>query len=236
MLRRAVATLTLLTVLFAPATAGAKTLSQTVSGAIDATNVHYRSTLLRVAPVTPGVTWKVLNLNDEIDLINHSRETVTVFGYEGERYMRILAGGAVQVNENSPAYYLNQSFFAGGVQPPPNATSGARPDWVTVANTGSFVWHDHRIHWYSNTTPFVVKDVHKTTLVEDWKVPIQVGAVRGALEGKLVWIGEKPFSFPIGAIIAFVVILIASVAFVVVVRRRRAAAGGAPKRPTREAW
>jgi hypothetical protein len=236
MIRRRVATLIVLGSLLAPASAAAKTLSQTVSGAIDATNVHYRSTLLSVSPVTPGVTWKVLDLNDEIDLINHSHETVTAFGYDGERYVRILAGGAVQVNENSPAYYLNQSFFAGGVQPPPNATAGATPDWVTVANTGSFVWHDHRIHWYSNATPFVVKDVHKTTLVERWTVPIEVGDVRGALYGKLVWIGEKPFSFPVGAIIAFVVILIASVAFVVVVRRRRAAGGGSQKRPTREAW
>jgi hypothetical protein len=81
-----------------------------------------------------------------------------------------------------------------------------------------------------------VKDVHKTTLVFDWKVPIEVGAVRGDLFGKLVWIGKKPFSFPIGAIIAFVVILIASVAFVVAVRRRRLAEGGSSAKPQREAW
>ncbi len=234
MVRRALAISVLLGALLPPGAAAGRQLSQ-VSGQIDATNVHYSSTLLRVSPVRTGVSWRVIDLNDEIELVNRSHETVTVFGYDGERYVRILAGGAVQVNENSPAYYLNQSFFAGGVQPPPNATARAQPDWVTVAKTGSFVWHDHRIHWYSNRTPYIVKDVHRTTLVFHWKVPFEVGAVRGDLYGKLVWIGEKPVSFPIGAIIAFVVLLIASVAFVVVVRRRRAAPGATPK-PKREAW
>jgi hypothetical protein len=140
------------------------------------------------------------------------------------------------LNENSPAYYQNQSFFAGGVTPPANATSSAPADWVTVAKTGAFTWHDHRIHFFSTAVPYDVHNVDKTTLVFHWNIPIQVGATPGALYGKLVWIGEKPFTVPIAAIIAFVVILIASVAFVVVVRRRRSGGIGASASPSREAW
>jgi hypothetical protein len=122
------------------------------------------------------------------------------------------------------------------VTPPANATSTAPADWVTVAKTGAFTWHDHRIHFFSTAVPYEVHNVDKTTLVFPWTVPFQVGATPGTLYGKLVWIGEKPFTVPIGAIIAFVVILIASVLFVLVVRRRRAEDTGAPARPSREAW
>jgi hypothetical protein len=229
------AALAALTLLTTPAAANAGSVSQTVTGAIDATNHHYRSTLERVTPVVHGVKWRVLDYNDEIELTNRSHETVTVFAYSGDQpYVRILANGSVELNENSPAYYLNQSFFAGGVVPPANATSTAPADWVTVAKTGMFLWHDHRIHFLSPALPAVVKSrgVDKTTLVFDWTVPIQVGTTNGNLYGKLVWIAEKPFSVPIGAIIAFVLIVLGSVALVVVVRRRRAADPG----QSREAW
>jgi hypothetical protein len=221
--RLRIALLAAVAMLAAPAAAAeGRSVPQVVTGAIDATNIHMRSTLERSSPAVPGVKWHVIDLNDEIQLINHSSQLVTVYGYVGDRYMRIYPNGTVQLNENSPAYYLNQSFFATGIKPPGNATAGAPPDWVTVSKTGSFIWHDHRIHWYAPGVPYLVKNVHKTTLIEDWKVPIEIGTVRGELSGKLVWIGEKPFSFPAGAIIAFVVIVVAGLALVLAVRRRRA--------------
>jgi hypothetical protein len=226
---RRIALLAALAVLAAPAGAAqARSVSQVVTGVIDATNVHMRSTLERVSPIVPNVTWHVIDLNDEIELINHSSKLVTVYGYDGDQYLRIYPNGTVQLNENSPAYYLNQSFFAGGVKPPSYATANATPNWVIVSKTASFIWHDHRIHWYAPGVPYQVKNVHKTTFIQNWTVPFEVGAVKGALYGKLVWIGEKPLAFPIGAIIAFIAILLAGAGFVIVVRRRRAAAGTPP--------
>jgi hypothetical protein len=216
----------------APGVAVAASVSQTVTGGIDTTNHHYRSTLVSVAPVVSGVKWRVLDYNDEIQLVNHSHETVTVFGYIGEPYLRIYANGTVSLNENSPAYYLNQSFYGNPKVVPSSVRSGFPTDWVTIGKTGSFVWHDHRIHWLSPLTPPQVRDVNKTTLVFRWTVPFEVGATKGNLKGRLIWIGEKPFSFPIAAIIAFLVIVLASVALVVVVRRRRAASPSV----SREAW
>ncbi|HUB75745.1 MAG TPA: hypothetical protein VL977_01750 [Solirubrobacteraceae bacterium] len=232
MTARRATVLALLSLLALPAAAGATGVSQTVTGAIDATNVHYRSTLTRVSPLAHGVSWTVIDLSDEIQLTNRSSEPVTVFGYDDEPYLRILPDRAVELNENSPAYYLNQSFFASGIKPPPYATATAAPHWVTVARTGSFTWHDHRIHFYSPATPPEVKNVDRTTLVFDWKVPIEVGSTRGALHGKLVWIGEKPFSFPLAAIVALALIVIASAAFVVLVRRRRRRAARGPDAPS----
>lgn len=210
-----------------------------ISQAPDVTDTRFSSVLLGVDPVVPGVTWKVIDRNDELQLINHSTQTVTVYGYsaspatvayDGGQYARILPDGSVQVNENSPAYYLNQSFLAETASVPATATATAPPDWVTLARTGQFTWHDHRIHYTSLATPTQVTDVHRRTYIFDWYVPIQVGLTRGSLHGKLYWIGENSFSFPIGAIIAFLVVLVASGAFVYVVRRRRG-----PRAP-REAW
>jgi hypothetical protein len=211
----------------------------TVSQTPDITNTQYTSVLLAEHPIVAGVSWRVIDRNDEIELVNHSHQTVTIYAYssedasvayDGGPYARVLGDGAVEINENSPAYYLNQSFFATGVSVPPSASPTAPPDWVTVAHNGTYLWHDHRIHYLGLGTPRIVKDVHRRTLVFPWYVPIQVGATRGYLYGKLYWNAEKGFSFPIGAIIALIAVVVAGAAFVVFVRRRRAAG------PPREAW
>jgi hypothetical protein len=222
--------------------AAAPVAHATVSQTPDVTDTRYRSVLERVSPVVAGVSWKVIDRNDELVLLNHSHRTVTVFaysqapsglGYDGGPYVQILADGAVQVNENSPAYYLNQSFYYDTANVPASVSASGYPvRWVTLARNGTFTWHDHRIHLLTPVVPDFIKrrGVGKTQFVEGWQVPIAVGATRGYLYGKLFWIGQKSFSFPIGAIIAFIVVVIGGAALVIVVRRRRG-----PTEP-REAW
>jgi len=214
----------------------------TVSQTTDITDTHYSSILEKVYPQVAGVSWKVIDLNDEIRLINHSRQPVIVYAYQvtpnlgpnysGGQYARILGNGTVQLNENSPAYYLNQSFYETGISVPSSATAGARPDWVTQAKTATLYWHDHRIHYLTPSVPQFIKNrgVDKRQFVFAWYVPIQVGSTRGYLYGKLFWNAEKPFAFPIGAIIAFIVVVMGGAALVIVVRRRRG------RMPPREAW
>ncbi len=232
----------LLPALVLAALALASAAHATVTQTPDVTDTRYQSVLRSIVPSVPGVTWKVIDLNDEIQVINHSNKTVTVYAYQttpflgpnysGGKYARIEPDGTVAVNENSPAYYLNQSFYEGGVAVPATASAGAPPNWVTLAKTGSFIWHDHRIHYL---TPIVPQSVRKRGLdrrqfVFNWYVPFTVGARRGYLAGALYWTGQKGFSFPVGAIIALIVVVVAGATFVVVVRRRRG-----PHTP-REAW
>jgi hypothetical protein len=197
---------------------------------------NYRSYITSVAPSVPGLSLEVLEFADRLVLNNHTGRTVTVYGYENEPYARVQANGTVEVNTSSPAYYLNQSFYA-QVTVPPSASAHARPHWTVVDRTGQFEWHDHRIHWMSPVPPAQVKDKSRRTKIFDWKVPIQVGTQMGAVSGRLYWVPEEGTKTPVAAIVALIAIVLAGLAFVLFVRRRRRGRPGTPpKEPAKEAW
>ena len=92
-------------------------------------NYDYRSNITEITPDVPGLHLEVLEFADRLLLRNHTGETVTVYGYQGEPYARVLADGDVEVNEHSPAYYLNQNFY-GDVNVPSSASPTAKPAWT----------------------------------------------------------------------------------------------------------
>jgi hypothetical protein len=189
----------------------------------------YRSNITTIAPSVPGLSVEVLEFADRLLLRNRTGKTVTIYGYEGEPYARVLANGTAEQNVRAPATYLNTNFYA-NVTVPPSASSRASPQWEVVDRTGQFEWHDHRIHWMSPVPPASVKDKGRRTLIFDWKVPIAVGTSKGAIDGQLFWTPDDSKA-PLALIILGVVIVIAGLVLVAVVRRRRArgaGAGGAP--------
>ena len=186
---------------------------------------EYRSNITAVTPSVPGLSFQVLEFADRILMTNHTGKTVTIYGYEGEPYARVLANGTAEQNVRSPATYLNTNFYA-QVTVPPIASSSAPPKWEVVDRTGEFEWHDHRIHWMSPVPPTKVKNKSKRTLIFSWAVPISVGSSKGAIDGQLFWTPESSKA-PLAVIILGVAIVIAGLAFVVVVRRRRARAAPA---------
>jgi hypothetical protein len=181
---------------------------------------NYRSYITSVAPRVPGLSLEVLEFADRLVLNNRTGRTVTVYGYENEPYARVQADGTVEVNTSSPAYYLNQSFYA-QVTVPASANAHATPRWTVVDRTGQFEWHDHRIHWMSPVPPVQVKDRSRRTKIFDWRVPIRVGAQSGAVSGQLFWVPEEGTKTPVAAILALAAIVLAGLAFVLWVRRRR---------------
>ena len=185
-------------------------------------NPNFRSTVRAVTPAVDGVSVEVLNLDDRLQLINRSGQTVEIGGYNKDVYARVQPDGTVQVNTRSPAYYLNQERFA-GADVPHSADAKAAPSWKTVDKTGRFEWHDHRMHWMGKGTPPAVKDKSVRTKVFDWSVPLRVGQQAGAITGTLTWVPKDTSGPPAAAIAAFVVLVALSVVAVVVVRRRRRA-------------
>ncbi|HEY4812027.1 MAG TPA: hypothetical protein VIH71_13310 [Solirubrobacteraceae bacterium] len=185
---------------------------------------EYRSNITAVAPSVRGLSVEVLEFADRLLLRNHTGKTVTIYGYEGEPYARVLANGTAEQNVRAPATYLNTNFYA-QVSVPPIASSSASPKWEVVDRTGQFEWHDHRIHWMSPIPPASVKNKSTRTLIFDWKVPIEVGDTKGAIAGQLFWTPENSKA-PLAVIVLGVVIIVGGTLFVLFVRRRRARAPG----------
>ncbi|HEX4108383.1 MAG TPA: hypothetical protein VHX88_09635 [Solirubrobacteraceae bacterium] len=185
----------------------------------------YRSLITSVVPKPAGLTIAVQQFSDQLLVTNHTGQTVTVYGYQGEPYARLLANGTVQQNVRSPAFYLNRSFY-GDITVPASASASDPPKWALVDKTATFLWHDHRIHWLSPSVPPEVKNKRKRTLIFNWKVPISVGATHGDINGQLFWTPNNS-KVPVAVIIVGSLIVIAGLGFVVVVQRRRIAAAGA---------
>jgi hypothetical protein len=206
-------------------------------------NYQYRSNITSTTPNVSGLSVQVLEFADRLLLTNHTGQTVTIYGYQGEPYARVLANGTAEQNQRSPATYLNTNFYA-NVKVPATASPNAAPQWVVVDRTGQFEWHDHRIHWMSPVLPPEVKNKSKLTLIFDWQVPIEVGTRKGMIDGQLLWTPEDSKA-SVAVIVLGVGIALAGLLFVLYVRRRRSRTRGGgtsglasqePQRPAREAW
>jgi hypothetical protein len=188
-------------------------------------NPNYRSVIGRVTPAVPGIKLQVLNFDDRLALQNTSGKTIVIQGYNGEPYARVLANGTVEVNQRSPAYYLNTDRTA-DVKVPASANADAPPQWKLVDRSGHFEWHDHRVHYMGQGLPPQVKDTAKRTKVFAWQVPLQVGAAKGDIAGTLYWQPKPGGGAPVGAIAALLAIVVLGAGVVAIVRRRRG--DGAP--------
>jgi hypothetical protein len=173
-------------------------------------NENYRSEVTSVTPDTPGIQVDVLNFDDSLRLTNNSGLDVEIEGYEEEPYARILADGTVEVNRNSPAYYLNDDRFAES-EVPEGVDADEPPDWEVVDESSMFSWHDHRMHWMSTSLPPQVTDESERTKIFDYSIPIAIAGDPGKIEGTLTWVGKDPgvplpLVFGLGALVVLVAV------------------------------
>jgi hypothetical protein len=188
-------------------------------------NPNFRSIFNGLSTPLPGVEVQVIGYDSLYELRSTAKEPVTIYGYDGEPYSRILPDGTVQQNTNSPAVYLNNDEF-GTAPVPAHAHKGAPVVWKTVDKTATITWHDHRMHYIGTGKPPKVTDTQKKTKIFDYTIPIAEGATKSSITGTLFWVGPAGGGFPVGAGIAFAILLLGSAVLVVTVRRRRAAAAG----------
>ena len=186
-------------------------------------NPNYLSQVDAITPRSDGVTVEVLNRDDRLLLHNTSGEDVVIEGYDDEPYARVLADGTVEVNTNSPAYYLNEDRFA-DVDVPARVDGKGEPQWKELSRTGRFEWHDHRAHWMGADTPPQVRDESVRQRLYEWSVPLTIGGERGTIGGTLFWTPAAGGGAPLALIFGVAGALIAVCIVVIVIRRRRAEA------------
>lgn len=200
-------------------------------------NPNYRSVIDRVTPKVPGVTFEVLAYDAYIELRDQNGHEVVIYGYEGEPYARLLKDETVQVNERSPAYYLNETRYPVEQEVSPTANAKASPKWKTVGHSGIFLWHDHRMHYGSTATPPQVTDASRKTKVFDYEIPLRIDGRKGAIDGTLYWVGSpNPSKLPF--IVIGAVIVLGGGVLIFAVRRRRQGDDRTPDedKPVEEAW
>lgn len=139
-------------------------------------------------------------------------------------YLRFEASGEVCENRRSQTYYQNQSRNnPGAADRPDELGADVPPDWVLVSTTGSYAWHDHRIHWMSPSTLPFRADVDEggeaapvdpslgepqPTTVWAEPVPIQVDGDQVGIVGEVTYL---PDASPAPALVAALVVLVAVV-------------------------
>jgi hypothetical protein len=130
----------------------------------------YRSRVVAITPRTSAVRARIVGGDSFVELSVERGHRVTVIGYRGEPYVRVLADGRVEENEHSPSTYLNRNRF-GDVTLPRSARADATPSWRVVATDGDWTWHDHRTHWMSPDPPL---GRHPGQQILDGSVPLRV--------------------------------------------------------------
>lgn len=190
-------------------------------------NPDYRSVVDGITPQVPGVEFRVLDYDSHFQLLDEHGHEVVIYGYNEEPYARILRDGTVQVNRRSPATYLNEDRFA-EVAVPASADPQARPQWETVDESGTFIWHDHRMHYMSPDLPPQVSDRSRRTKIFDYEVPISIDGRRGEIAGTLYWVGPANTS-KLPFVLIGVAVVLGGGLLVLFLRRRRSDA-------VEEAW
>ncbi len=148
-------------------------------GGLQPTNV--RSRVLAIAPVTPGLSVKVIENGRRLELTNDSGATVVVSGYENEPYLRVGPDGVFE-NTRSPAVFQNRSLNA-PAKIPARYDASAAPEWHKVSDANHARWHDHRAH-YMGTGAFKASQ---------WSVPLTVDGRPVVVEGDLAWVAPGPW-------------------------------------------
>lgn len=143
-----------------------------------------------VVPPAPGLQVRMLGSDSRLE-IRDPGHTVVVAGYDGEAFARLLPDGTAQVNERSPAAYLNRDR-SGTTPVPPAADPSAPASWTVVSRTGALAWHDHRAHWMGRGIPAQVTRLSARTRIFDYRVPILVDGHAAAIVGTLYWAGRPP--------------------------------------------
>jgi hypothetical protein len=182
----------------------------------------YQSKVLSISPSLAGLEATVEEGDERLELVNGSGETILVYGYAHEPYLRFDPKGVFE-NQLSPAAYLNDDRY-GTAKLPAGVSPKASPKWRRVARGRTYSWHDHRIHWMSPTPPPVVqKDKGRSSHIFDWKVEVAANGKPIAIAGTLDWVppADKGISTTVKALIGLGAAAVVALLALLVVRMRR---------------
>jgi hypothetical protein len=192
-----------------------------VAAADPAKPTNYKSRILSITPPTPSMTLKVVGGDGFLYLHMQHGHTAAVPGYDGEPWLRVLADGTVEENQLSLATYLNANRYGRNIVFPPGVgakEATANPQWTIVGHGGTYVWHDHRIHYMTpDIPPKLVPGTNRVQLTAradgKWVIPMTVDGHRVVVVGELLLL-PAPSALPAWAVVIGVVVVVAAIAII----------------------
>jgi hypothetical protein len=153
---------------------------------------NYQTRITAITPAIPGLTMRVLDRGDQLELTNTTGRDLVVLGYEGEPYLRVGPAGAF-TNQRSSATFLNRDRFP-TIQLPAQVNPKAAPLWQRISRDPRVAWHDHRAHWMGSSDPPAVQAAPWQVQVIDpqWRVELRDGRRPITVTGDLRWVPTPP--------------------------------------------
>ena len=152
---------------------------------------NYLTSLGSISPRIAGVTVRIVDLGNKIQVSNRTATDLVVLGYLGEPYLRVGPRGVYE-NLRSPATYQNRSRTITADVPLIARGTGplTPPQWHRVSGSHTATWHDHRIHYMGTSPPPAVQRhpgvAH--TIVPEWTVVFRYAAQTVEVHGRLSWV------------------------------------------------
>jgi hypothetical protein len=172
---------------------------------------NYRTIVRGIEPPIPGVSVRVVDGGNQLELTNRGARELTLLGYENEPYLRIGPNGVFE-NERSPSTFSNRSTTA-PAQIPAEFSADAQPDWKRISSRPVAVFHDHRAHWSGGADPAAVQRARGTrqTVTPNWQIPIKAGDQTSILSGSIEWVpGPSPWPWAAVAVALAALVLLIS--------------------------
>ena len=117
--------------------------------------------------------------------------TFEMAGYYDEPFVRIADDGTVSVNESSDTFRISKSRYGAGTTLDGGGTTTKAESWTVVASNGTYLWHDHRVHWMSPAAPQAIDD---RGLVQQWTIPVTIDGQATIVSGSL-YLRDAPGSW-----------------------------------------
>jgi hypothetical protein len=156
---------------------------------------NYQTRITAITPAIPGLSMRVVDRGDQLELTNVTGRDLVVLGYAGEPYLRVGPAGAF-TNRRSSATFLNRDRFPTS-QLPTQVNPKAASVWQRISRDPTVAWHDHRAHWMGSSDPPAVQAAPWQVQVinPQWRVELRDGRRRIIVTGDLRWVPTPPPPF-----------------------------------------
>lgn len=149
----------------------------------------YRSQVVSVAPPTPGLSVRLLDLGRRVEVANTGSEEILVLGYAGEPYLRVGPRGVFE-NQRSPSHFRNRLLVPGSPTTtlPPTADAAAPPQWRRLSGGHVARWRDQRTRWEGADPPSVRRARGAGPVpVSRWTLELRQGEAPIVVTGTITW-------------------------------------------------